>query len=269
MAEHYNARLIHEAAPRETEGRSLSAETQLKATETRRERLNAGGEDQTPKKLRGRPKGSRTRPKGIITKEVATELLGIVKDILPEEYYTEMKSAVRNGKNISTLTEAKILMKLMGPPLWIKLIEEATPKSTQVQGVDDDLAAEIGDIGEESPGTKETNERIKIMMQLIQLVARLEESDETANNTEKPFLEIVARRGLDSERFNVLIGVQSGGVVGNADRDRGTEDSIRAIPDTLSERPFDLPYIVQGEADRVLNHPSDRDVPLRYDEGQL
>lgn len=257
MPEHYNARLVQEAAPRETEGRVSSVAKAHKTGEMSSERS------------RGRPKGSKNKPKALLPAEVANDLLGVVKDILPQEYYQEMKDAIKTGKNISTINEAKILMKLMGPPLWQRLIEESKPRDVLPAGMDSDLADEIGSVVPVESSSKETNERMKIMISLMQLVSRLEQDEQGTDNSEKPILEITARRGLDSERIKFLIGFESGSVGGDTDGTGRAEPDIRAIPSELPSRPIDVSDSEQVQTVRVLNDTSDRDLPLSDDESEL
>lgn len=258
MANHPNARSTQEAAPRSTEGgveHSVSNKAKLSSTHSERKR--------------GRPAGSKNKPKALITKEVASELLGIVKQTLPPELYEEMKEAVRSGKNISTINEAKILMKLMGPPIWQRLIEEANQKAQMPRDFDPDLEDELGDdlpSDNVTPFNKDLNERIKVYMGLMQFVDKMERSEDQSDNSAKPILEIFARRGVDGSRVDFLIGGIAQSVGGNPD---GTgRDAIEsgAIPSEVLERPLDLSHSKQVSAIRVLNDNSVGDNPQGSDE---
>ncbi len=66
---------------------------------------------------RGRPAGATNKEKGLVPKDLADKFLDSVKPLLPKEHYEEMKLAVKNGKTISTVNEAKIVLKLLGPSL--------------------------------------------------------------------------------------------------------------------------------------------------------
>ena len=208
---------------------------------------------------RGRPKGSKNKPKALITKEIASELLGVVRQTLPPELYEEMKEAVRNGKNISTINEAKILMKLMGPPIWQRLIEEANQKPPMPSGFDPDLEDELGDDLPNSnvtPFNKDLNERVKVYMGLMQFVDKMERADDQPNNTAKPILEIFARRGVDGSRVDFLIGGIAQSVGGDADGTGRDAIEPRTVSGQVPERPLDVQDSQQVSAIRVLNDNS-------------
>lgn len=246
MADSPQSRPIQEAAPRDTEGKVTTA-TKTKSGETQKERK------------RGRPKGAKNKPKALIPKEVANDLLGVVKQTLPPELYDEMKQAVKSGKNISTINEARILMKLMGPPVWQRLIEEVQPKTQPVIDIDPDLQDEIGPMpGEGQAGfDKDLNERLKVLINLMQFVAKLEQQEnDQSDSSEKPILEIIARRGLDSERVKFLVGVESGDVGGSADGTGRAEGGIRAISDSVPERQIHIQDSEQEPTVRVLDADS-------------
>lgn len=246
MADSPKARPIQEAAPRDTEGKRTKGNA-IKTANTHSERK------------RGRPKGSKNKPKALIPKEVANDLLGVVKQTLPPELYDEMKQAVKSGKNISTINEARILMKLMGPPVWQRLIEEVQPKAQPIIDIDPDMADEIGPLpSEDNAGfDKDLNERLKVLINLMQFVAKLEQQEnDQSDNTEKPILEIVARRGIDSERIKFLVGVESGNVGGDSDGTGRTEGGIRAISDSVPERQIHISDSEQEPTVRVLDADS-------------
>jgi hypothetical protein len=218
---------------------------------------------------RGRPKGSKNKPKALITKEVASQLLGVVKQTLPPELYEEMKQAVRSGKNISTVNEAKILMKLMGPPVWQRLIEEADQKVQPPRDFDPDLEDEIDMQPEQSvtPFNKDLNERIKVYIGLMQFVDKMERNDSDESDTDKkPVLEIFARKGVDGGRVDLLLGYQPGSMGGNADGTERETIEVGAIPDKLPERPLDVQDSEQVPTVRVLDPDSTGDMPQGSDE---
>lgn len=255
MADSPNARRSQEAAPRDTEG-GTTLKNKTKHGETQSERK------------RGRPKGSKNKPKALIPKEVANDLLGVVKTVLPPELYDEMKKAVKDGKNISTINEARILMKLMGPPIWLRLIEEAGNSRPAPQVIDPDLQDEIGELpDDEKPGfDKGLNERLKVLINLMQFVAKLEqEEDDKSDNTAKPILEIIARRGYDAGRIKVLAGYESGDVGGNPDGVRGGVIDVGAVSDTVPQRQVDVQDSQQEPPVRVLDATVDRDDPRSSD----
>lgn len=235
-----------EPAPRSTEGKVTIA-NKTKHGETQSER----------KRGRGRPKGSKNKPKALINKEVAQDLLGVVKQTLPPELYEEMREAVRSGKNISTVNEAKILMKMMGPPIWQQLIMESESLGKKRESdIDPDLLDEIGPLPEEDADglRKDLNERIKTYIQLMQFVNKMERDDDQSNNSEKPILEIFARRGVDGDRVKFLVGVESESVGGNADGTRRESVEPRTVSGEVSERQVNIQDSQQGETVRLLDH---------------
>jgi hypothetical protein len=191
---------------------------------------------------RGRPPGSRNQPKALIPKEMANEFLGVVKDLLPAEYYDDMKAAIRSGKNISTTSEAKILLKLMGPPVWMRLIQESRPV-TVVPQFDPELEEEIGSAPQTGvqPFDKDLNERIKVLIQLMQFVSKLEQNDEATNTDQKPILEVFARRGIDAARIDFITNPELRTVGGNVDGTGRGSLEFRAIPSEVPERQIDVP----------------------------
>lgn len=246
------ARPIQEAAVRPTEGGvEKSVATKTKAGETRTQRK------------RGRPKGSKNKPKALINKEVAQDLLGVVKQTLPPELYDEMRDAVRSGKNISTINEAKILMKMMGPPIWQRLILEAERQGKKnVTDIDPDLVDEIGGMEDEPPMMdKDLNERIKTYIQLMTFVNKMERDDDESDNSTQPLISIFTRRGFDGGRLKFLIGGESGPVGGDADGTGRSTIEVGAFSGEISERPLDIQDSEQIEAVRVLNDDSAGDDP--------
>jgi hypothetical protein len=246
-----------EPAARPTEGgveHSVANKTKLSGTHTER------------KRGRGRPKGSKNKPKALIDRDTAKELLGVVKTTLPPELYDEMEQAVKSGKNIATINEAKILMKMMGPAVWARLIEEAKPAPVAID-LPPDMADEIGPIEPETKGfDKDLNERLKIYLQIMQFVDKLEKNDEGADNSAKPILEVFARKGLGAARIDFIANELSGDMGGNADGTGRAEPSARAIPDSVSERPLDVPDYEQEPPVRVFDPDSAGDNAQGSDE---
>jgi hypothetical protein len=209
------------------------------------------------KRARGRPAGSKNKAKGLIPKEFAAEFLGVIKQILPPEHYEEMRAAIQEGKTISTLAEARITLKLMGPPIWQRLLEESRPK-VQATDIDPDALEEIGGAPEPKLSfSRDLNERMKIYLSLIDFIDKSERRDDEATDSRsKPIIEVFARRGIDSERLRILVGVESGSVGGNANEAGGQSSYTRTIPDTLPERQVSVPDSEEIEADWVEHSPS-------------
>jgi len=218
-----------EVVSRPTEG-AKSVATNHKGNEIRSERK------------RGRPTGSKNKPKALIPKELASDFLGVIKDMLPPEYYADMRDAIRNGKNISTISEAKILLKLMGPPVWLRLIEESRPIQEPPSDFDDDLADEIGYEPQSKvrPFDKDLNERLKVMLQIMQFISKIESEEDESDSSQKPILEIIARRGINSERVKFLVGIESGDVGGNTDGTGRVSIGARTVSGEVPERQIDV-----------------------------
>ena len=229
------------AASRSTEGGSGSVSSIVKSVETKRQR--------------GRPKGSKNKANEILPKQLALELIDAVRPMITEEQYEEMKLAVKSGKNISTLSEAKIMLKLMGPSLMKRLIEEQNPNA----GISQEMLDELGPRDIEFK--KDTNERINVWMRLLELVYKMETKEDasTGHNQKKPLIEIFAKRGFDSGRLAIHVGPESITVGRDADGTGREAISARTVSDKLPERPFDIQDSEQESSARVLDDIEYRD----------
>jgi hypothetical protein len=207
---------------------------------------------------KGRPPGAKSRPKGLIPTELADKFLDSVRPLLPEEHYQQMKLAVKEGKAISTITEAKIMLKLMGPSLMRRLISEYDP----LKGMDPEVAQELGISSDESEFKKDTNDRLKVWMDLLKLVHQMESAEDAAegHNKKKPLTEITIRRGLDGGRFKVLLGIESSDLGGNTDGTGRETITVRTVPDSVSERQESFQDSMQEQAVGILDSVEYRDV---------
>ena len=215
----------------------------------------ARGAETVNRRARGRPKGSKNKPKSLIPKELASEFLGIVRELLPPENYEEMRQAVMDGKNISTLAEAKITLKLMGPPIWRALIEERKPKKKPTADIDPDILAEIGETEESDTSGfgRPLNERMKIYLSMLQFIDKVEERHESArSDREKPQITVLATRGIDAGRLRGLVEIESGSVGGSTDRGGWKTLSAGTLPSEAPERQVDVPDSEQVEADGTI-----------------
>jgi hypothetical protein len=204
-------------------------------------------ESQATRRGRGRPVGSRNKPRGLIPKELANEFLGVVQTLLPAEHYEEMKSAIKDGKSISVLSEAKITLKLMGPPIWKRLIDEGSKQVQKPAGIDADMVDEIGEAPLPAGFSRDLNERMKIYMGLMEFIDKAERrNDEGTPSSKKPILEIFARRGVDGDRLRILVGIESGSVGGDANQSGRQALGIGTIPDTLPQRSVNVQDHEQG-----------------------
>lgn len=193
------------------------------------------------KKRIGRPLGSKNKAKGLIPNELADQFLGVVKELLPPEYYEEMKDAIKRGKHISTLTEAKITLKLLGPPVWRALLEEGKGPQPKPADLDPEILDEVGETNEvkatASAFTRSLNERLKVYLQLLTFIDSVEKRlDERADPKKSKLLVEFANRGYDGDRLRQVAALQPGGVGGSTDRVGGEQDQSGAIPDPVLER---------------------------------
>jgi hypothetical protein len=203
------------------------------------------------KRTRGRPAGSKNRPKGLIPKELASEFLGVIREILPQEQYEEMRQAIQEGKTISTLAEARITLKLMGPPIWQRLLAESRPKAAEPSAIDADALDEIGGAPQQTQMfSRDLNERLKVYMSLMDFIDKSERRDDEATDSrKKPVLEIFAGRGLDAGRLKLLVGIESGSVGRGSDETGEQSSGPRALPDSVAERSISVSDNEEVEAD--------------------
>ncbi len=209
----------------------------------------------------GRPKGSKNKPKGILPTELANAILFQMEGMLPKEHFEYMKGVIRDGKAISTKTELDTLILLLSRNLYPALVMEQmpeankpeedffadpdAPRSTAEQVVENELKMPVF--------RKDVTERLKVLQGLLSLRNQVEKRDSDAVGTEKPILAIVGKRGFESERLRILVGVESGPVAGNPDGTGWPADEARTVSDQVPERQVLLPDGEQGEADRVLD----------------
>jgi hypothetical protein len=235
------------AVIRDTEGFRETAQTgemkSVKSAETRR--------------ARGRPKGSRTIAKGILQKHVAEELLATIRPLLPQAEYDEIRLAIKNGKTISTLREVKIMMALMAPPIWKRLVDEARPKA-----VDSELEDEIGLEPQQAEMARDLNERVKVWKDLAVLASNLEKTlDEGTDTKPEPLWEIFKRKGLDAQRFTITGSIGPGVMGRDSSGSGGGSDNLGTISDQLPSGPFDTEDSEEIETVGLLDTDRYRDDP--------
>jgi len=224
----------------------------VKSTETRR--------------ARGRPKGSKTIARGILQKHVAEDLLLTIRPLLPQAEYDEIRLAIKNGKTISTLREVKIMMALMAPPIWKRLVEEARPNQT----VDPELGEEIGLEPQQAEMARDLNERVKVWKDLAVLASNLEKTlDEGTDTKPEPLWEIFKRKGLDAERFTITGSIGPGIMGRDSGGPGGSSDTIRTVSDQLPEGPIDTEDSEEIETVGVLDTDRHRDDARSDNEAQL
>lgn len=208
---------------------------------------------------RGRPAGSKNKPKGILPAELANTMLLALKDQLPPEHFEYMKGVIRDGKAISTRHELDTLILLLSRNLYPALVMEGMGLETE--GDDED---NFFDDEEAAPSTtktgesksklkmpvfrKDVTERLKVLQSLLAQKDKNERTD--AEPKDKQILSIIGRAGVDSERVRILIGVESGPVVGNINQAQQPADEARTVSSTVVERPVILSIDAEDEANR-------------------
>lgn len=204
---------------------------------------------------RGRPKGSRNKPKGIVPTELANTMLLAMKDILPPEHYEYMRGVIRDGNAISTKRELDTLILLLSRNLYPALVMESLGDST-IEDEDEDFFNDgPEEESERKPQSekklkmpvfrKDVTERLKVLQSLLAMKEKSERAEDEARH-EKPILQIFGRSGVDAGRLRLLIGVESGTVVGDADSTGREPDEVRTVSDTIPERQELLPPSEQG-----------------------
>lgn len=205
---------------------------------------------------RGRPKGSKNKAKEVLGKELALQLLDAVKPLVPDSHYQEMEAAIKQGKAMSTMQEARTMLMLMGPALMKRLVEEQDPTI----GMDPEMVKELGPQPVEF--RKDTNERLGVWMKLLDIVMKQEakEADATQGHTKnQPLTSILVKRGLDAGRLAIHLGDISVTVGRDADGVGGKTSEIRTVSDTVPERQEYVPDSEQEPSVRVLDPAEYRD----------
>jgi len=119
---------------------------------------------------------------------------------------------------------------------------------------DPDMADEIGPVEPETkPFDKDLSERIKVLLQVMQFVSKLESDEQGADNTAKPILEVFARRGVGAARIDFIANELPGDLGRNVNGTGRPESGIRTVSGELPEGPLDVPDSEQGEAVGVFD----------------
>lgn len=192
-------------------------------------RSTEGPRDTAPgamvRKGRGRPKGSTNKPKSLVPKELANELLLIMKDQLPPEHFEYMKSVIKDGGAISTKQELDTMLLLLGRNLYPFLIAEPQAKQKKdpltAQPVYDDTGKPVM---EEPHFRRDVTERLKVWKSLLDTRASIEKNEKPDDDGESPVLKLWASRGMQGRIAVLVQGMTPDGPepVGTADdRDAG------------------------------------------------
>src|SRR5574338_175443 len=203
---------------------------------------------------RGRPKGSKNKSKGLIPLKAGQTLLQHMQEQLSPEQFEYLKGVVAEGKPIETKSEIDTLIALLSRNLYPALIREMLPED---QG------------GAGGVYRKDVTDRLKIVQGLLNLRHQIDKRDEPETDKNDTILTITGRRGFNIERLGVLIGGQSLSVDRSPDGVGGAADEVRALPDTLSERPEHVPSSEQGSSDWVFDGDSDGGGALSDHEDEL
>ncbi len=205
------------AAPRSTEGSKKGVASHGANPEAHGRRPNKGG----------RPKGSKNKPKTLLPAELADEILGRMKDILPPEQMEYMRGVIRDGKAISTKNELDTIILLLSRNLTPALVKEMEP-------------VDLGDGNEEVMFRKDITERLKILNSMLTLRAQIEKNEQP-DSPEKPIIAIFERSGIDASRLAFLVGEQPRALVGGPDEAGRRADEVGAVSGEVLERQEPIP----------------------------
>jgi hypothetical protein len=220
--------------------------------------MAAKSQETQAERRRGRPPGSKSKPKQLIPTELASELLDAVKPLLPAEHYSQMKKAVKDGKAMSTLNEARVMLQLMSPSIMKRLIEEQNPNL----GLTPEQLEQMAELGpRQTEFRKDTNERIQIWMRLLEIVHKMETAKDASEGHSKnqPLTSILVKRGLDAGRLTAHLGGVTITVGGDDNGVGGEASDIRTVSDYVPERPLDVPDSEQESSIRILDNVEYRD----------
>lgn len=188
---------------------------------------------------RGRPKGSRNKPKGIIPSELTEKMLPALQKQLSPESFEYVEGVLKKGKPIQTRRELDVMIAMLARNLMAALTDETLS------------LAEVG-------FRKDITERLKILNSMLTLRHQIEKnSDDGSKPGESVLIKLVGdRQLLDNGRLGVLVGLQPGSLVGDADRAGRAAPPPRTVPDQVLERPLPGESGEQVEADWLLDSDS-------------
>lgn len=218
---------------------------------TRGERAGSGRQ---PTRGRGRPKGSKNKPKGILPTELANTMLLQLKDMLPPDHFEYMRGVIRDGNAISTKRELDTLILLLSRNLYPALVMEMSTESQESQESEDNFFddPDAPESTAEKPEKKlkmpvfrkDVTERLKVLQSLLAQKDKTERAD--SQPKDQQILSIIGRSGPDAERVRILIGVESGAVVGELNQAKQSEDGPRTVS---VEVPSGQELLPSGEQD--------------------
>lgn len=187
-------------------------EVAVRSTEGTKSTENASRAGRRGQRGPGRPKGSTNKPKSLVPKELASELLLIMKDQLPAEHFEYMKSVIKDGGAISTKQELDTMLLLLGRNLYPFLVME-TQKQTKTN-------PETGEEEEIEPHfRKDVTERLKVWKSLLDTRAQIEKNEKPEDDGESPVLKLWASRGMQGRVAILMQGVTTDDPNANPGRD--------------------------------------------------
>lgn len=184
-----------------------------RATEGSKPSASHGKGPETAARRRGRPPGSRNKPKSLIPAELATDILGVMKERLPAEHYEYMRGVIQRGEAISTAKELDVLITLVRASVMPYLAMEALPLP-----VIEDGEVQYDDEGNPKarfPGiNRDATDRLKLLNSLLSLKDSIEKrkADEDDPDAQPLIVKLAGARGLlaDGGRLGLLIGAEPG-----------------------------------------------------------
>lgn len=167
--------------------------------------------DSKVRRSRGRPKGSTNKPKSLVPKELANELLLIMKDQLPPEHFEYMKGVIKDGGAISTKQELDTMLLLLGRNLYPFLIAEPQPKQKVDPINGKPLFNDDGTPTMEEPHfRRDVTERLKVWKSLLDTRAQIEKNEKPEDEGESPVLKLWASRGMEGRLAILVRGMTDG-----------------------------------------------------------
>lgn len=174
------------------------------------------------KKRRGRPKGSTNKPKSLIPRELASDLLLIMKDQLPPEHFEYMKSVIKDGGAISTKQELDTMLLLLGRNLYPFLVAETQPQPVKDADGNDVFNANGEQAFFPPEFRKDVTERLKVWKSLLDTRAQIEKNEKPEDEGESPVMKLWASRDMKGRVAILMQGVTPDGPEpADAGRDAG------------------------------------------------
>lgn len=161
-------------------------------------------------------------------------MLPTLQKQLSPESYEYIEGVLKKGKPIETKRELDVMIAMLARNLIAAITNETLTLN-------------------ESGFRKDITERLKILNSMLTLRHQIEKASDDGNKPgEHTLLKLVGdRKLLDGGRLGLLVGVQPGGVVGDADGTGRQPVQVGAVSDQVLERPLLGTGGEQVEADRL------------------